>query len=245
MAPPGFLPVGQRRRLRPSRGCSGLSSMRRGPRSPRGRDAPAPTRCVQAQCFDLLVRNCVACKLLRTPEPGPGKSGRAPRAGPRGSLGEEGEGAAATEAPPSAPPTPPGPRVPPPPSQDVGAGDGLLGTVGRCLDGDQPSPRASHRSLPPLPHGRPLPTLQAPASPPPTPSLTGRPSPLPPARPPRPLLRQQLGRAAWRPGPRCSRRSRWEPGPPRTPRPRCRSPRCSSAPPRCWAWRWPWSWWPW
>ncbi|XP_015991306.2 tumor necrosis factor receptor superfamily member 13C isoform X2 [Rousettus aegyptiacus] len=53
--------------------------MRRGPRSPRGRDAPAPTRCVQAQCFDLLVRNCVACKLLRTPEPGPaGPSSLAP-----------------------------------------------------------------------------------------------------------------------------------------------------------------------
>ncbi|ELK07962.1 Tumor necrosis factor receptor superfamily member 13C [Pteropus alecto] len=45
--------------------------MRRGARSPRGRDAPAPTQCVQAQCFDPLVRNCVACKLFRTPEPGP------------------------------------------------------------------------------------------------------------------------------------------------------------------------------
>ncbi|XP_006917430.1 tumor necrosis factor receptor superfamily member 13C [Pteropus alecto] len=72
--------------------------MRRGARSPRGRDAPAPTQCVQAQCFDPLVRNCVACKLFRTPEPGPGKSGRAPRAGPQGGLGEEGEGAATTEA---------------------------------------------------------------------------------------------------------------------------------------------------
>lgn len=30
---------------------------------------PAPTRCVQAECFDQLIRHCVACSLLRTPEP--------------------------------------------------------------------------------------------------------------------------------------------------------------------------------
>ncbi|KAM5175028.1 tumor necrosis factor receptor superfamily member 13C [Callospermophilus lateralis] len=44
--------------------------MRRGARSVRGRDGPAPTPCVQAQCFDPLVRLCVACRLFRTPEPG-------------------------------------------------------------------------------------------------------------------------------------------------------------------------------
>nr|XP_004650677.1 tumor necrosis factor receptor superfamily member 13C [Jaculus jaculus] len=35
----------------------------------RVRSGPVPTPCVQAQCFDLLVRHCVACNLLRTPEP--------------------------------------------------------------------------------------------------------------------------------------------------------------------------------
>ncbi|XP_045410748.1 tumor necrosis factor receptor superfamily member 13C [Lemur catta] len=45
--------------------------MRRGARRPRGRDGPPPTPCDPAQCFDLLVRHCVACKLLRTPEPRP------------------------------------------------------------------------------------------------------------------------------------------------------------------------------
>ncbi|XP_058424236.1 tumor necrosis factor receptor superfamily member 13C isoform X3 [Diceros bicornis minor] len=45
--------------------------MRRGARSLKGRDGSAPTQCVQAECFDPLVRNCVACRLLRTPEPRP------------------------------------------------------------------------------------------------------------------------------------------------------------------------------
>nr|XP_031527707.1 tumor necrosis factor receptor superfamily member 13C [Vicugna pacos] len=52
----------------------GFGSMRRGARGLRGRDGPAPTQCLQTQCFDVLVRNCVACSLLRTPEPRPGKS---------------------------------------------------------------------------------------------------------------------------------------------------------------------------
>uniref|UniRef100_A0A8C5L887 Tumour necrosis factor receptor 13C TALL-1 binding domain-containing protein n=1 Tax=Jaculus jaculus TaxID=51337 RepID=A0A8C5L887_JACJA len=34
----------------------------------RVRSGPVPTPCVQAQCFDLLVRHCVACNLLRTPD---------------------------------------------------------------------------------------------------------------------------------------------------------------------------------
>ncbi|KAI6053457.1 TNFRSF13C [Marmota monax] len=50
-----------------------------GARSVRGRDGPAPTPCVQAQCFDPLVRLCVACRLFRTPEPGrAGLSSQAP-----------------------------------------------------------------------------------------------------------------------------------------------------------------------
>ncbi|XP_055459079.1 tumor necrosis factor receptor superfamily member 13C isoform X1 [Psammomys obesus] len=38
-------------------------------RGRRSRDSPGPTPCVQAQCFDPLVRHCVACVLLRTPDP--------------------------------------------------------------------------------------------------------------------------------------------------------------------------------
>nr|2HFG_R Chain R, Tumor necrosis factor receptor superfamily member 13C [Homo sapiens] len=46
----------------------------------RGRDAPAPTPCNPAECFDPLVRHCVACGLLRTPRPKPaGASSPAPR----------------------------------------------------------------------------------------------------------------------------------------------------------------------
>uniref|UniRef100_A0A8C9DCY8 TNF receptor superfamily member 13C n=1 Tax=Prolemur simus TaxID=1328070 RepID=A0A8C9DCY8_PROSS len=47
--------------------------MRRGARRPRGRDGPPPTPCDPAQCFDLLVRHCVACKLLRTAWTGPSR----------------------------------------------------------------------------------------------------------------------------------------------------------------------------
>ncbi|XP_057598090.1 tumor necrosis factor receptor superfamily member 13C [Hippopotamus amphibius kiboko] len=46
--------------------------MRRGRRSRRVRDREAPTQCLQTQCFDPLVRRCVACSLLRTTEPRPG-----------------------------------------------------------------------------------------------------------------------------------------------------------------------------
>jgi hypothetical protein len=61
-----------------------MGTARRAARSRRGRDGPAPTPCVQAECFDPLVRHCVACRLLRTPEPGrgkgaPGEEGAAPQ----------------------------------------------------------------------------------------------------------------------------------------------------------------------
>uniref|UniRef100_A0A8C3X460 TNF receptor superfamily member 13C n=1 Tax=Catagonus wagneri TaxID=51154 RepID=A0A8C3X460_9CETA len=67
-----------------------------GARGLRGRDGPVPTQCHQTQCFDLLVRNCVACSLLRTPDPGPGNS-LAPRTAlqPQESVGP---GAAEAEA---------------------------------------------------------------------------------------------------------------------------------------------------
>ncbi|KAL4678353.1 hypothetical protein H8957_008083 [Semnopithecus entellus] len=74
--------------------------MKRGPRSLRGRDAPAPTPCVPAECFDLLVRHCVACGLLRTPRPKPGKEDPpgARRRQPRESVGA-GAGEAALSLP--------------------------------------------------------------------------------------------------------------------------------------------------
>ncbi|XP_032972005.1 tumor necrosis factor receptor superfamily member 13C isoform X1 [Rhinolophus ferrumequinum] len=45
--------------------------MRPGARSRRDGDGLASTPCVQAKCFDPLVRDCVACNLLRTPDPRP------------------------------------------------------------------------------------------------------------------------------------------------------------------------------
>ncbi|XP_022452723.1 tumor necrosis factor receptor superfamily member 13C isoform X3 [Delphinapterus leucas] len=50
----------------------GFGSMRRGARGLRGRDRPVAPQCLQTQCFDPLVRKCVACSLLRTTEPRPG-----------------------------------------------------------------------------------------------------------------------------------------------------------------------------
>ncbi|XP_049628410.1 tumor necrosis factor receptor superfamily member 13C [Suncus etruscus] len=35
------------------------------------RRAPVARKCLQAQCFDQLVRDCVACELLSTHEPAP------------------------------------------------------------------------------------------------------------------------------------------------------------------------------
>ncbi|XP_021114573.1 tumor necrosis factor receptor superfamily member 13C [Heterocephalus glaber] len=46
-----------------------LSTMGLGGRSLKGMSGPVPTRCIQAECFDHLVRHCVACSLLRTAEP--------------------------------------------------------------------------------------------------------------------------------------------------------------------------------
>uniref|UniRef100_A0A8C0DFY7 TNF receptor superfamily member 13C n=1 Tax=Balaenoptera musculus TaxID=9771 RepID=A0A8C0DFY7_BALMU len=53
---------------------------RRGARGLRGRDRPAAPQCLETQCFDPLVRKCVACSLLRTTEPRPagGPSSLAP-----------------------------------------------------------------------------------------------------------------------------------------------------------------------
>lgn len=96
-----FLPLGEPRRLSPSWVCVGISSMRPGARSRRDGDGLAPTPCVQAKCFDPLVRGCVACNLLRTPDPRPGKSQRIPTLA--GRTGEA-EGAATTEGPSPRPP---------------------------------------------------------------------------------------------------------------------------------------------
>ncbi|XP_004642638.1 tumor necrosis factor receptor superfamily member 13C [Octodon degus] len=53
--------------------------MGQGARGLQGMNGPGPTHCVQAKCFDQLVRHCVDCKLLRTPEPrAAGASSQAP-----------------------------------------------------------------------------------------------------------------------------------------------------------------------
>ncbi|XP_075863078.1 tumor necrosis factor receptor superfamily member 13C [Microcebus murinus] len=96
--------------------------MRRGARRPRGRDGPPPTPCDPAQCFDLLVRHCVSCKLLRTPQPRPASPPSAPPR-PRASL-------PAAPRPPSLSPPPaagassaaPGTALQP--QESVGAGAG-------------------------------------------------------------------------------------------------------------------------
>nr|XP_025873166.1 tumor necrosis factor receptor superfamily member 13C [Vulpes vulpes] len=118
----------------------------RGPRgrSPRGRDGPAPTRCVQAECFDPLVRNCVACKLLRTPEPRPGKSRPTQPAGQQGcSPGKEGEG------------PPPGNLREPQATRDGGgAVTGLMGGCKRSLLRAAAPPGAPDPRPHPHPHPR-------------------------------------------------------------------------------------------
>uniref|UniRef100_A0A4W2F7S8 TNF receptor superfamily member 13C n=1 Tax=Bos indicus x Bos taurus TaxID=30522 RepID=A0A4W2F7S8_BOBOX len=83
-------------------------------RSLRGKDRPAPTQCLQTQCFDPLVRNCVACSLLRTTGPRLGKSRAAPT-----------HGARARASPSSGPPPPhtPLPSAPCSPCPSPPAGD--------------------------------------------------------------------------------------------------------------------------
>ncbi|XP_029425023.1 tumor necrosis factor receptor superfamily member 13C isoform X2 [Nannospalax galili] len=55
-----------------------MGATRRRVRTRRARDGSVPTPCVQAQCFDPLVRFCVSCKLLRTPDPRHAPSSQAP-----------------------------------------------------------------------------------------------------------------------------------------------------------------------
>ncbi|XP_060045041.1 tumor necrosis factor receptor superfamily member 13C isoform X1 [Erinaceus europaeus] len=59
--------LGAPRRLSEWSGRTG--SMRR--RGRRSRDGQAPSPCLEALCFDLLVRDCVACSFLHTSEPRP------------------------------------------------------------------------------------------------------------------------------------------------------------------------------
>lgn len=94
----------------------------------RGKDRPAPTQCLQTQCFDPLVRNCVACSLLRTTEPRPGKSRAAPTHGARAGQpwsGKEGDARNRRHALPTPHPPPPCPRT-----WGGGGGLGLTGEVG-------------------------------------------------------------------------------------------------------------------
>lgn len=185
VAPPGFL-------LWPLKPCSvpagcervpSMGSKRRGARSRQGRDGPAPTQCVQAECFDPLVRNCVACKLFRTPEPRPGKSPPTPPAGQRGQPRGGGGGGSRCLCHTLEPRA----WLPPAP----GWFDG--GAVSRGLDGGRPAVPTWPSPLPlfpfPCPPRPALPPLPGPASPPsdpspPRPSLPSAPCPPSPSPPP-------------------------------------------------------------
>ncbi|XP_046922593.1 tumor necrosis factor receptor superfamily member 13C isoform X3 [Lynx rufus] len=70
-----FPPLAAEARLSPGCVRGSMGSQRRGARSLRGREGAAPTKCVVDKCFDPLVRKCVDCRLLRTPEPGPAGPG--------------------------------------------------------------------------------------------------------------------------------------------------------------------------
>ncbi|KAM6162203.1 tumor necrosis factor receptor superfamily member 13C [Erethizon dorsatum] len=70
-----------------------------GARSLKGMSGPVPTRCVQAECFDQLVRHCVACRLLRTPEPRAGPPSFLPSAHQPPSLSPLPAAGASSQAP--------------------------------------------------------------------------------------------------------------------------------------------------
>ncbi|XP_058597138.1 tumor necrosis factor receptor superfamily member 13C isoform X2 [Panthera onca] len=71
VGPSRFPPLAAEARLSPGCVRGSMGSQRRGARSLRGREGAAPTKCVADKCFDPLVRKCVDCRLLRTPEPRP------------------------------------------------------------------------------------------------------------------------------------------------------------------------------
>lgn len=183
-------PRGSRGQTRPGGGgyaqkARGSGSMPRGRRSLRGKDRPAPTQCLQTQCFDPLVRNCVACSLLRTTEPRLGKSRAAPhgaRTGPPWS-GREGDARSRRQAPPN-------PRRRPVPGLWGGAGSRVnwRGGVGNVSRG--PGGGTSRRRVALTAPSRPSACAAPPGRPPlPRPSLTFlRPSPSPRPPPLRPLL---------------------------------------------------------
>nr|KAF6370915.1 TNF receptor superfamily member 13C [Myotis myotis] len=73
---PRFLPAGSPGGSVPAGRAAGSMGRARGRR---GRSGPAPTQCANTQCFDPLVRGCVACRLFRTPEPRPASPPSDPR----------------------------------------------------------------------------------------------------------------------------------------------------------------------
>ncbi|XP_015854258.1 tumor necrosis factor receptor superfamily member 13C isoform X1 [Peromyscus maniculatus bairdii] len=88
-----------------------MDARKRRTRSRRNRDSPVPTPCVQTLCFDPLVRHCVACELLRTPDP------------PRHAFGPS------VPRPPSASPSPSAPGTALQPQESVGMGPGTDATL--------------------------------------------------------------------------------------------------------------------
>ncbi|XP_053440790.1 tumor necrosis factor receptor superfamily member 13C isoform X2 [Nycticebus coucang] len=94
--------------------------MQRGARRPRARDAPVPTPCYPAQCFDPLLRLCVACELFRTPEARPASP---PSAWPRARVSLPAASRPLSQSPPpAAGSSSVGPGTALQPQESVGAG---------------------------------------------------------------------------------------------------------------------------
>ncbi|XP_046922591.1 tumor necrosis factor receptor superfamily member 13C isoform X1 [Lynx rufus] len=115
-----FPPLAAEARLSPGCVRGSMGSQRRGARSLRGREGAAPTKCVVDKCFDPLVRKCVDCRLLRTPEPGPASPPPDPPP-PRPSL-PPAPCSLSPSAPPAAGPGSLAPGTALQPQESVGAG---------------------------------------------------------------------------------------------------------------------------
>uniref|UniRef100_A0A8C8U836 Tumor necrosis factor receptor superfamily, member 13c n=1 Tax=Peromyscus maniculatus bairdii TaxID=230844 RepID=A0A8C8U836_PERMB len=107
-----------------------MDARKRRTRSRRNRDSPVPTPCVQTLCFDPLVRHCVACELLRTPDPPRhGKQGHGDRRDPPKVPSPAGPRAPLLILGPALPhgPHPPGTALQP--QESVGMGPGTDATL--------------------------------------------------------------------------------------------------------------------
>ncbi|KAM4881125.1 tumor necrosis factor receptor superfamily member 13C [Thomomys bottae] len=108
-----------------------MGRARRAARGRPGRAGARPASCARAHCFDPLLRRCVSCRLLRTPEPGRGK--RAGRGGRRpGRRGAALTGPVA-RTPAGSPPADPRPSRPASPSARPAAAGSSAAAPGTAL----------------------------------------------------------------------------------------------------------------